>query len=169
MSTVLKWIVRIFGVLIGLLLLIFVVAAAMPAQGRPGCWGRSWRGSQQRAALLHRPAARIPAAQRNGRKSHHRRQSRIGQPSLLRSGLSANNDIACATCHQPDLGFADGRPLAIGPDGTVLSRKHPGLWNVGYAQNLVLGRPSRYPRSPIRNSPHPPRRNGRQRYGRSGS
>ena len=35
MSTVLKWIVRIFGVILGLLLLIFVVAAAMPAQADP--------------------------------------------------------------------------------------------------------------------------------------
>ena len=35
MSTVLKWIVRIFGVILGLLLLIFVVAAAIPAQADP--------------------------------------------------------------------------------------------------------------------------------------
>lgn len=50
--------------------------------------------------------------------------------------LSQNNDIACATCHHPDLGFSDGQPTATGPDGQVLARNAPTLWNVVYARNL---------------------------------
>ena len=31
--------------------------------------------------------------------------------------LSGNKDVACATCHHPDFGYADGRDLSIGTNG----------------------------------------------------
>lgn len=53
--------------------------------------------------------------------------------------LSTNDDISCATCHHPDMGFADGRPLAmgaggvgVGPDrtgGIEVDRHAPSLYN----------------------------------------
>jgi cytochrome c peroxidase len=53
--------------------------------------------------------------------------------------LSGANDISCATCHHPDLGFSDGRGLSmgkgakgLGPDragGAVVRRGAPTLWN----------------------------------------
>lgn len=56
--------------------------------------------------------------------------------------MSGGNDTSCATCHHPDLGLSDGRPLSmgrggrgIGPDrqdGIALRRSAPSLWNVGY-------------------------------------
>ena len=50
--------------------------------------------------------------------------------------LSENNDTSCASCHHPDLGFADGLTKAVGPTGDELARNTPTLWNVGYAENL---------------------------------
>lgn len=32
--------------------------------------------------------------------------------------LSGERDVACATCHHPDFGFADGRARSVGPGGT---------------------------------------------------
>ena len=56
--------------------------------------------------------------------------------------LSGANDVSCATCHHPDLGFTDGRPLSmgkgghgVGPDragGSVVRRGAPTLWNATY-------------------------------------
>jgi cytochrome c peroxidase len=46
--------------------------------------------------------------------------------------LSANGKVACASCHNPDKGFADGRPRSIGIDGTEIARNAPSLWNVGF-------------------------------------
>ncbi len=56
--------------------------------------------------------------------------------------LSGDNDISCATCHHPDLGFGDGRALAmgkggkgLGPErtgGAVVRRGAPTLWNAAY-------------------------------------
>jgi cytochrome c peroxidase len=56
--------------------------------------------------------------------------------------LSGANDISCATCHHPDLGFGDGRALSmgkgakgLGPDragGAVVRRGAPSLWNSAF-------------------------------------
>ncbi|MGA9769776.1 MAG: parallel beta-helix domain-containing protein [Blastocatellia bacterium] len=56
--------------------------------------------------------------------------------------LSGANDISCATCHHPDLGFSDGRGLSmgkgakgLGPEragGAVVKRGAPSLWNATF-------------------------------------
>lgn len=56
--------------------------------------------------------------------------------------LSGANDISCATCHHPDLGFSDARGLSMGKDGKglgaersgghVIRRGAPSLWNATY-------------------------------------
>ena len=53
--------------------------------------------------------------------------------------LSGANDMSCATCHHPDLGFGDGRALSMGKgghgigaeraSGAVVRRGAPTLWN----------------------------------------
>jgi cytochrome c peroxidase len=41
--------------------------------------------------------------------------------------LSGNRDVACATCHHPDLSYADGRALSVGVGGVGLgSNRKPG-------------------------------------------
>lgn len=46
--------------------------------------------------------------------------------------LSGDDSVSCATCHHPDLGFADGRPRSIGVGGTEVNRAAPSLWNVAF-------------------------------------
>lgn len=46
--------------------------------------------------------------------------------------LSANRDMSCASCHQPDKGFSDGRDRSLGAGGEPLPRSAPSLWNVGF-------------------------------------
>src|SRR5258708_9154918 len=38
----------------------------------------------------------------------------LGQFLFFDRRLSANGEIACASCHQPPRGFSDGRPVATG-------------------------------------------------------
>ena len=45
--------------------------------------------------------------------------------------LSGNGQVSCASCHQPDKGFADGLPRSIGAAGIEVNRSAPSLWNVG--------------------------------------
>ena len=46
--------------------------------------------------------------------------------------LSADNTIACASCHHPDKGFSDGRAQSVGIKGHRSRRSAPTLWNVGF-------------------------------------
>lgn len=57
----------------------------------------------------------------------------LGQLLFFDPILSHNNQRACASCHQPEKGFADGRPTSIAFDGEgVLDRNSPGLINSIY-------------------------------------
>jgi cytochrome c peroxidase len=50
--------------------------------------------------------------------------------------LSANKQQACASCHQPDKGFTDGKAVSTGALGLQGKRSAPTLWNVGFLQKL---------------------------------
>ena len=50
--------------------------------------------------------------------------------------LSQNNDMSCASCHNPDLGFTDGQQQALGANGKTLPRNAMSLWNVAYNTNF---------------------------------
>ena len=51
--------------------------------------------------------------------------------------LSADNSIACSSCHDPDYGFADGLGRARGINNAVLDRSAPSLWNIGFFDTLL--------------------------------
>ena len=58
----------------------------------------------------------------------------LGRLLFFDAALSSNNQLACASCHNPALGFADGKPLAQG--GATLARNTPALYGVAYSQTL---------------------------------
>src|SRR5688572_1996274 len=60
----------------------------------------------------------------------------LGQLLFFDPILSRNNDMSCATCHNPDLGFTDGLGQAMGADDVPLTRSAMSLWNVAYNTNF---------------------------------
>ncbi|MCW8875892.1 MAG: c-type cytochrome [Kangiellaceae bacterium] len=50
--------------------------------------------------------------------------------------LSGDHKQSCASCHDPDQGFSDGRPRALGHSNVDVGRASPTLWNVGFLRNL---------------------------------
>src|SRR5262249_26333563 len=46
-----------------------------------------------------------------------RQRVELGRLLFFDPILSGDNTVACATCHHPDLGFADGRKLSMGKGG----------------------------------------------------
>jgi cytochrome c peroxidase len=50
--------------------------------------------------------------------------------------LSADGSISCASCHDPNKGFSDGRGLAQGIHDSTLKRSSPSLWNVAYLKRF---------------------------------
>ena len=61
-------------------------------------------------------------------------QVALGKVLFFDRRLSASNAVSCATCHRPDMAFADGRAVSIGYPGTALFRNTPTLLNATRAE-----------------------------------
>jgi parallel beta-helix repeat protein len=86
----------------------------------------SWTGLQREFPAIETPANAISSSQ----------AIELGKLLFFDSVLSQDNTISCASCHHPDLGFADGKTHPIGIKGQVAPRHTPTLWNVAYAKSL---------------------------------
>jgi cytochrome c peroxidase len=56
----------------------------------------------------------------------------LGQKLFFEPRLSGNGTVACATCHDPDRAFTDGRPVSVGIHGRVGQRNAPTILNAFY-------------------------------------
>lgn len=56
----------------------------------------------------------------------------LGRYLFFDKRLSGNNSRSCASCHQPDKAFTDGRALSRGYPSTKLFRNTPSLYNVAF-------------------------------------
>jgi len=56
----------------------------------------------------------------------------LGKALFFDKQLSGDRTISCATCHDPDKGFSDGKTKAIGFNGKELPRHSPTVLNAAY-------------------------------------
>lgn len=57
----------------------------------------------------------------------------LGRKLFYDPRLSKNNTISCASCHNPNIGFTDGRAIAQGVGGLIGKRNAPTLLNAAYS------------------------------------
>src|SRR5271156_6155651 len=57
----------------------------------------------------------------------------LGRRLFYDPRLSKDNTLACASCHNPNIGFADGRAIAQGVGGVIGIRNSPTLLNAAYS------------------------------------
>lgn len=60
----------------------------------------------------------------------------LGKRLFFDPRLSGSNQIACASCHDPSLGWADGRHKAIGHDRQLGDLNTPTVLNAGFKDRL---------------------------------
>jgi cytochrome c peroxidase len=60
----------------------------------------------------------------------------LGHALFMDKRLSGDGSRSCYSCHQNELGNADGRAKALGAGDKPLSRNTPTIWNVGYHRAL---------------------------------
>jgi len=108
-----------------LLLVLSVLAGAAHAEALPG-----WTAGEIAAIAAHGPWPPPPVADRSNRVSGKPAAIALGRHLFEEPRLSAGAQMACRDCHQPGLGWRDGRARAIGL--VELDRRTPTLWNVGY-------------------------------------
>ena len=63
-------------------------------------------------------------------------KTELGRMLFFDPRLSSSNQIACASCHDPDLGWADGRTVSFGHQRTVLKRNAPTAMHSGHMSRL---------------------------------
>ena len=56
----------------------------------------------------------------------------LGQKLFFDGRLSSDGTVACASCHNPDRAFTDGKPTSIGVHGRVGQRNAPTILNALY-------------------------------------
>ncbi len=131
------WLKRIF-VGLGILLLAGVLYAAfvpipqdevLPEEK----WGAGSSSVEPAYSGLQRD---FPATNETGDNSTTPEKAELGRLLFFDPILSKNNDMSCATCHNPDLGFTDGLQQAVGAEDATLSRSAMSLWNVAYNTNF---------------------------------
>jgi cytochrome c peroxidase len=60
----------------------------------------------------------------------------MGRRLFFDRRLSADASISCASCHRPDRGFSDPRPVSVGVFGRSGARNAPALINRGYGRTF---------------------------------
>ncbi len=60
----------------------------------------------------------------------------LGRVLFYDPSLSVDQTISCASCHQPEHGFADPSPVSFGVDGGVTHRNSMALVNLAYTPRL---------------------------------
>lgn len=60
----------------------------------------------------------------------------LGRDLFFEKRLSRDGSISCATCHDPQLGYTDKKPVAVGVDGQKGKRRTPRIINRAYGKSF---------------------------------
>ncbi len=91
---------------------------------------------QQYSSLRNSGVGGLKTALPTVRDGFSPQQIDLGRYLFFDPLLSKDGKVACASCHQPDKGFSDGRARSIGVNGAQAKRSAPSLWNVAFLQRL---------------------------------
>lgn len=136
MSKVLKILAIIVGVLLVIVLVGLVVSSAKAIEQDPNVRDNHGAGASSVEPSYSGLQREFPTLNEPADNATTDAKVELGYNLFFDPILSENNDMACATCHHPDMGFSDGQNTAMGALETALERNTPSLWNVGYARNL---------------------------------
>ena len=64
-------------------------------------------------------------------------RAELGRKLFFDPVLSADRSLSCSSCHQPEHGFADPRPLSLGVGGQPGLRNAPSLFNRGFGTRFM--------------------------------
>lgn len=105
------------------LLLVLVASSSAALQQSP------WSERELRRIASHSPLPDAPANATNA-FADDERAAQLGRRLFFDPRFSSNGSISCATCHDPALGFADGKQVA---EALGRSPRHTqSLWNVAH-------------------------------------
>jgi cytochrome c peroxidase len=116
-------------------MLVALVALCLTSAAALGSGGDRWTAEQIEAiGSLSLTSLGAPPADATNRVADDADAAALGRGFFFDARFSSNGLVACATCHDPALGFQDGRPLARGVGET--SRRAMPLAGVAHSPFL---------------------------------
>lgn len=88
--------------------------------------------SEDMKALYKRPDT-IPFPASN---PYQAEKAALGKMLFFDPRLSINQNISCATCHNPSFGWEQAMPLAVGAQNTTLGRHNPTILNLAWGKSF---------------------------------
>jgi cytochrome c peroxidase len=78
----------------------------------------------------------LPASPLAGKEDSLRDIIQLGKVLFFDPRLSASGKISCASCHQPQLNWTDGKAKAVGHEGAMTKRNSPSIANTWFYRRL---------------------------------
>jgi cytochrome c peroxidase len=97
---------------------------------------REWPKPTLDPGVEHREIGPLPAMTHPADNPFSKEKADLGKALFFDGRLSGTGQAACASCHDPDLAWADGRTTSFGHDRKPLRRNAPTVLNAGFAATL---------------------------------
>lgn len=78
----------------------------------------------------------LPASPLENKKDSLKDIIELGKILFFDTRLSGSGKISCATCHDPELNWTDGKEKSIGHEGTINKRNSPTILNTWFYKRL---------------------------------
>lgn len=92
----------------------------------------SWPAPTIDAGVKWQEIGLLPEVEHPAHNPHLPAKAELGKMLFFDPRLSGSGQMACASCHDPDLGWGDGRTTSFGMDRKQLDRNAPSLMNAGH-------------------------------------
>jgi cytochrome c peroxidase len=96
----------------------------------------TWPAPHVDPDVVWREIGLLPAVDHPAANPHSESKERLGRALFFDPRLSGSGQIACASCHDPDLGWADGRTTSFGHSRKHLARNAPTIRNTAFQTHL---------------------------------
>lgn len=97
---------------------------------------KDWPKPTLDAGVEHRELGPLPGVTHPKDNPHSKDKAELGKALFFDGRLSGTGQAACASCHDPDLAWADGRTTSFGHDRKQLKRNAPSVLNAAFATTL---------------------------------
>ncbi len=95
-----------------------------------------WPAPQVDDGVESKPLGRLPDVIHPADNPDSDAKRRLGEMLFFDPRLSGSGQVACGSCHDPDLAWADGRSSSFGHNRKRLSRNSPSIRNSGLRQTF---------------------------------
>lgn len=96
----------------------------------------SWPAPTVDAGVKWQEIGRLPEVVHPADNPHSDAKENLGKALFFDPRLSGSGQIACASCHDPDLAWGDGRTTSFGHSRKVLARNAPSIRFVAFQETF---------------------------------